>query len=87
MEGETSMIGGIGCYLRVKREAYGMSLAELARRINLSRQTLSSIEHGRVRPKAEDVGNIARVLGIGEEELGALLLRLSEDDGLSVRDA
>ena len=50
--------------LRRIRGERGLSLAELARRAGVSKQTLSSIEQGAANPTLDTVGAIAEALGI-----------------------
>jgi DNA-binding XRE family transcriptional regulator len=69
------MTNPIGQRIRTAREDYGMSQAELARRIGISPQSMNAIEMGRVDPKASLVGSIAQALRVR----GDYLLCLSDD--------
>jgi len=50
--------------LRAQREAAGLTQADLASRIGVTRQTLIAIEQGRYSPTLELAFQIARVLGV-----------------------
>jgi len=50
--------------LRAQREAAGLTQADLAGRIGVTRQTLIAIEQGRYSPTLELAFQIARVLGV-----------------------
>ncbi len=55
--------------IRATREAAGMTQAELAKQIGVTRQTLIAIEQGRYSPTLELAFQVARVFGVGIEEL------------------
>lgn len=55
--------------IRSVREAAGMTQAELARRVGVTRQTLIAIEQGRYSPTLELAFQIARAFGVGLDEL------------------
>lgn len=55
--------------IRAAREAAGMTQAELARRIGVTRQTLIAIEQGKYSPTLELAFQLARVFGVGLDEL------------------
>lgn len=57
--------------IRAVREAAGMTQAELARRVGVTRQTLIAIEQGRYSPSLELAFQIARAFGVGLDELFA----------------
>lgn len=69
------MANPIGQRIRTAREDYGMSQAELARRVGVKPQTMNAIELGRQDPKASLVRDIARVLRVR----GEYLLGLTDD--------
>ena len=50
--------------IRAVREAAGITQAELARRIGVTRQTLIAIEQGRYSPSLEMAFKIARVFAV-----------------------
>jgi len=51
--------------IRALREAEGMTQAELARRIGVTRQTVIAIEQEKYSPSLELAFQIARVFGVG----------------------
>lgn len=55
--------------IRAVREARGMTQAELARQIGVTRQTLIAIEQGRYSPTLELAFLIARAFGVGLDDL------------------
>ena len=55
--------------IRAVRESAGMTQAELARRIGVTRQTLIAIEQGRYSPTLELAFQISRVFGVALEDL------------------
>jgi putative transcriptional regulator len=55
--------------IRSIRESAGMTQAELARRIGVTRQTLIAIEQGRYSPTLELAFQISRVFGASLDEL------------------
>jgi putative transcriptional regulator len=55
--------------IRAVREEAGMTQAELARRIGVTRQTLIAIEQGRYSPTLELAFQISRVFGVGLDDL------------------
>lgn len=55
--------------IRSVRETAGMTQAELARRVGVTRQTLIAIEQGRYSPTLELAFQIARAFGVGLDEL------------------
>ena len=57
--------------IRGVREAAGMTQAELARQIGVTRQTLIAIEQGRYSPTLELAFQIARAFGVGLDDLFA----------------
>ncbi|GAA3639790.1 helix-turn-helix transcriptional regulator [Microbacterium awajiense] len=55
--------------LRAVREQAGMTQAELARRIGVTRQTLIAIEQGRYSPTLELAFQLARAFDVGLDDL------------------
>jgi transcriptional regulator with XRE-family HTH domain len=60
---------GVGQRLRAEREGHGLSLRELARRLELSPSALSQIETGRSRPSVGTLYAIVSELGMSLDEL------------------
>ncbi|MDZ8170497.1 helix-turn-helix transcriptional regulator [Microbacterium xanthum] len=54
--------------IRPLREAAGLTQAELARRIGVTRQTLLAIEQGKYSPSLELAFQICRVFGVGLDD-------------------
>ncbi len=75
------MANPIGQRIRTAREDYGMSQAELARRVGVKAQTMNAIELERLDPKASLVRDIARVLRVR----GEYLLCLTDDKDIPAR--
>lgn len=57
--------------VRAVREAAGMTQAELARQVGVTRQTLIAIEQGRYSPTLELAFQLARAFGVGLDDLFA----------------
>jgi putative transcriptional regulator len=55
--------------IRLQRESAGLTQAELARTIGVTRQTLIAIEQGRYSPTLELAFQIARAFGIGIDDI------------------
>lgn len=55
--------------IRAYREDAGMTQADLARRVGVTRQTLNAIEQGKYSPTLELAFQLARVFGVALEEL------------------
>src|SRR5436190_9619925 len=62
-------LGAVGPRLRALRQQRGITLAELARRTGISVSTLSRLESGDRRPTLELLLHLARVHGVGLDEL------------------
>ncbi|MBM3223566.1 MAG: helix-turn-helix transcriptional regulator [Candidatus Tectomicrobia bacterium] len=63
----------LGSRIREARERYGMSQAELARRIGISGTALNQIESGKTPdPGVSRIIGIARVLGVSMDDLVGL---------------
>jgi len=59
----------LGDRLRAARDAYGISLRELARRIGVSASLISQIETGKVHPSVSTLYSLASHLGASVDEL------------------
>jgi len=71
----------LGERIRQARTAYGMSQAELARRIGISGQAMYQIENGKTPdPQASRITMIAQVLGVSADYLLGLI---EEEEGPS----
>jgi putative transcriptional regulator len=55
--------------IRAAREGAGMTQAELAKQIGVTRQTLIAIEQGKYSPTLELAFQISRVFGLGLDDL------------------
>ncbi|MBD3940645.1 helix-turn-helix transcriptional regulator [Microbacterium sp. NEAU-LLC] len=55
--------------IRATREAAGMTQADLARAVGVTRQTLIAIEQGRYSPSLELAFQLARAFGVGLDDL------------------
>jgi putative transcriptional regulator len=55
--------------IRAVRGAAGMTQAELARRVGVTRQTLIAIEQGRYSPTLELAFQLSRAFGVGLDDL------------------
>jgi putative transcriptional regulator len=55
--------------IRALREAAGLTQAELAGRVGVTRQTLIAIEAGRYSPTLELAFQLARVFGVGLDDV------------------
>ena len=55
--------------IRAVREAAGVTQAELARQVGVTRQTLIAIEQGRYSPTLELAFQLARAFGVGLDDL------------------
>ena len=55
--------------IRAVREAAGITQAELARQVGVTRQTLIAIEQGRYSPTLELAFQLARAFGVGLDDL------------------
>lgn len=86
----SSIAASVGAQIRLRREQRGMSAAELARRSNVSKATLSGLESGRSNPTIDTLDSVAIALGISLADLlvgspprEALVVRATEaaDEG------
>ncbi|CAB4164954.1 HipB Predicted transcriptional regulators [uncultured Caudovirales phage] len=68
-----------GAFVRREREAKGMSLREMAKRIRVSPTFLSKVETEDWKPGEEKVRKIAEVIGCDAEELMALAGRVPSE--------
>ncbi|WP_424937173.1 MULTISPECIES: helix-turn-helix transcriptional regulator [Bacteria] len=55
--------------IRAHREEAGMTQADLARRIGVTRQTMNAIEQGKYSPTLELAFQLARVFGVALDAL------------------
>ncbi|WP_203582398.1 helix-turn-helix transcriptional regulator [Microbacterium hibisci] len=55
--------------IRAVRETAGMTQADLARRVGVTRQTLIAIEQGRYSPTLELAFQLARAFGVSLDDL------------------
>ncbi|WP_243076509.1 helix-turn-helix transcriptional regulator [Microbacterium sp. SS28] len=55
--------------IRLLRETEGLTQAELARRVGVTRQTLIAIEQGRYSPSLELAFQLSRVFGRGLDDV------------------
>ncbi len=55
--------------LKAKRQQAGLSVSELARRVNMGMTRLWKIENGELRLKVDDVARLARALGCQPSDL------------------
>jgi transcriptional regulator with XRE-family HTH domain len=69
----------VGRRIRAARLKYGMTGAELARRVGITPQNLNVIERGNTDPRASHVAAIARVLRVSTD----YLLGLTDKDDVS----
>ena len=58
-----------GAYISVKRKGAGMTQAELADKLNLTRQSVSMYETGECFPDISIVIRIAKIFGVTIDEL------------------
>jgi transcriptional regulator with XRE-family HTH domain len=59
----------LGARIRIERTRAGMSIRELARRVNVSHSLISQIERGNVTPSVATLWSIATVLGLSVADL------------------
>lgn len=67
--GQPSAPHAIGARIRARREAMGLSQAELARRVYVSRQTVGNWEAGRTLADVQSLVLLASVFGVSVDEL------------------
>lgn len=73
-------MNSFGSYVRRKRDEAGLTLTELARRLEISPAYWSRIENGKENPPKDDlIEKTARILGIPVDELFAEAARLPPD--------
>jgi transcriptional regulator with XRE-family HTH domain len=61
--------GAVGIRIRIVREAIGLSQEELARRVKLTRTSMTNIECGRQRLLLHSVEKFAQALGTSPKNL------------------
>ena len=80
----------VGDRLRTARESEGLSLRELARRLELSASALSQIETGKSRPSVKTLYAIVSELGVSMDELfqrpGSAAAAVPTGEGTSISD-
>lgn len=76
------MADTIGKRIRAARERYGMSQAELARRVKISPQSMNVLELGKTDPRSSLIAAIARVLHVTTDYLHGL----SEEEDFKVAE-
>lgn len=54
---------GIGCLIKRQREALGMTVAQLAKRVEVSRNTITNYESNKTEPNASDLMRLCEALG------------------------
>ena len=69
MTGVAHEVSHIGPRLRAQREAVGLSLRELARRVGVSASLISQIERDKVNPSVSTLYALVRELGLGMGDL------------------
>lgn len=62
-------LDSIGCQIRKLREATGMPLRKLAAQLDIDQSTLSKIERGERRPKAQMLAEIANIFQADKKSL------------------
>ena len=60
----------IGKKIRTLRKTRGLTQEQLAEKLNVKRATISNYEIGRRSPHIKELGEIARVLGVGLDYFG-----------------
>jgi transcriptional regulator with XRE-family HTH domain len=70
----------LGAYIRRVRDEQDISLREFAKRIGCTPPFVSDLEHGRRNPSEEVFAEIARVLGVSQEELRKRDMRAPIDE-------
>src|SRR3954454_6901725 len=75
-------VESLGDYLREQRVSARMSLRQLAEQAGVSNPYLSQIEHGRRRPSAEVLQQLAKALRISAEQLYLRAGIVSPDEGV-----
>lgn len=79
-ESKTIRRGKFGAFIRQEREARGIGLREMAKKVGVSPTYLSKIERDEFPPPAEDkVKVIAEILGFDADDLLARAGRVSSD--------
>lgn len=68
-EGQMEFLRGVAGRLRGARAVAGLTQWELADAAGVSRSTLAKVEVVMVRPKAEFLAAVARVLGVAVDDL------------------
>jgi len=65
----TSASGNVGALIRTQREAVGMTIAQVAKQLGISRNTITNYESGKTEPTASDLVKLAQALGCSIRDL------------------
>lgn len=78
-------VDGLGVRLRAARESTGLSLREVARRVNVSPSFISQVERGRANPSVGTLYALVNVLGTSIDDLIGEQADASEPTGAAPR--